>query len=332
MGSTQENFIIIYNSMITEEDNYHLTIEELYLYALLRKKQNFEGYTETSIAFLAMTSPVAFASTKHSSQRNYKTIKDLLFSLKVKGIILIKREDEQKEDYKPNDYLKVDYASSTSGYSKIPYSAFDKCKTMTDFYIYCAVARWDNQIFSSSYGRWAKILQLTDRRVVEKIKEAIDRKVIHKNIGDYTKSENSNQKMQRNNQYGIKPFSKDQKSNMTIAKESAEANEEFHGTRKQSKDEVQNMIEATKVFSTYEDSKGRNIYPHVNDYVYYFRTIENIGDNEPTTVESNFLMIANRRMEAMKKNQKFKKDFQKAKDIFSGNYVAPKVQDISEMF
>lgn len=329
MESTQENFIIIYNSMITEGDEYQLTIEELYLYALLKKKQNFDAYTETSLNFLEMTSPVKFAS---SPQRSYKLIKKALFSLKEKGIIRINKEEDQKEDYKPNDYLKVEFAPSNSGYEKIPYSLFDKCEKMEDFYIYCAVARWDNNIFSSSYSRWAKILQVSERYAVEKLKEAIDRNVIYKNIGDYTKSEKSNQKIQKNNQYGIKPFSKDQKSNMTIAKESTEANEEFHGARKQSKDEVEKMIEATKVFTTYEDDRGRNIYPHVNDYVYYFKTVENIGDNEPTTVESNFLMLATRRMEAMKKNQKFHKDFQKAKDIFSGNYVAPKVQDVSEMF
>ena len=326
---TEPLFMMIYDKTITNGETFHLNEQELYLYGLLRRKQNLEGYTETSIAFLEMTSQVKFTS---SPQRTHKQIKEILLSMKNKGVIRINAIEEQKENYKPNDYLRIDFASLVSGYTKVPYSKFDNFKFMSDFYIYVAVTRWESGVFSSSYGRWANILQISDRHAIEKVKGAIERKVIYKNIGDYTESKIGGQKTQKVNSYSAKRFSKEVQSNISKAQDTIKANEEFHGAREPITNDEQKMMAVTKVFATKEDNFKRNIFPSVDDYVYYLKTFEAIGDKDRTPLEEQFLRIADDRMTGMKKNEKFKRDFQRAKDIINGKITIPIEKNIADLF
>lgn len=326
---TEPLFMMIFDKTITEGETFHLNEQELYLYGLLRRKQNLESYTETSIAFLEMTSPLKFSS---SPQRSHNQIKDLLMSMKAKGVIRINATEEQKENHKPNDYLKIDFVNLISGYTKVPFSEFDSFEVMSDFYIYVAVTRWKSGVFTSSYGRWADILQISERYAIAKVKGAIERKVIYKNIGDYTESKIGGQKTQKVNSYSANRFPKEAQSNITKAQDTIKANEEFHNAREQITDEEQKMMAVTKVFATKEDHLKRNIFPSVEDYVYYIRTIAEIRDRERSKLEEQFLRIADERIAGMKKNEKFKRDFQKAIAIVEGKYTPPKEQSVADLF
>jgi hypothetical protein len=183
----EEPFMMIFDKLITEKEEVHLSEVELYLYSLLKRKQNLEGVTETSISFLIQTSPIEFAS---SLQRSKSAITCNLLSLIEKKVIQIFNNDgEILQTFKPNDLIKIKFGTSNGGFTKIVFSKFDSIETMIDFYIYVAVERWKNSgngKFNCSYGRWGNILQMSERHAIDKVNEAIEKKIIYKNIGDYS--------------------------------------------------------------------------------------------------------------------------------------------------
>jgi len=310
----RDNYITIYNNLVTEEDEFHLTIEELYLYGLLRKKETLEGFSETSISFLGQTSEVLFAS---DTQRINKKIKELLLNLKSKGVINITDTDGTVLDvFKPSDFLKVTFILIEGGFAQIPIVNFNRCTTMSDFYIYCAVARWKNSgkgYFNSSYGRWAKILQLTQRHAIDLVNKAVENKIVYKNIGDYLDNESGGQKQQRLNQYSTNPFLKNEKSVQTKIQESNVANEEFHSNRINSEIEIIQLHQVALVFKTYKDDRMKDIYPSVEDYVYYLSLLKKLEGKQPSKTEKQFIEIAEKRIDRLQNNKKFHVDFDKAK-------------------
>ncbi|QFG00440.1 hypothetical protein PB01_17430 [Psychrobacillus glaciei] len=312
--SREENFIIIYDKFITEGEEVHLIIEELYLYGLLRKKENLEGFTETSMLFINQSSPIQFASDK---QRVNKKIKELLISLQSKRIIKITDVDGViLNNFKPSDLLKIDFIKFESGFTKVSISKINDCTTMSDFYVYCGVARWINSgkgYFNSSYGRWGKILHLSKRHAIDIVNKAIENKIIYKNIGDYVDSESGGQKQQKLNQYSITPFPYSEKTVQTKIQESEVANEEFHSNRINSDIELIQLLEVTKVFRTYKDDNMKNIYPLVEDYVFFLLQLKKLENKQPTKSEKKFIEIAEKRIDRMKNNKKFNADFDKAK-------------------
>lgn len=307
---------MIYNDLITEDEDKHLSIEELYLYGLLRKKETLEGFSETSISFLGQTSKIPFAS---DTQRTNKKVKGLLLTLKSKGCINISDADGTVlEDFKPSDFIKVTFPILEGGFSQIPVVNFNSYNSMSDFYIYCGVVRWKNSgkgYFNSSYGRWAKILQLSERHAVDLVKNAVDNKIIYKNIGDYVDSESGGQKQQKLNQYSTTPFNNNEKSVQTKKQESDIANEEFHSNRVNSENEMIQMAIVGKVFKTYKDDKKRNVYPSVDDYIFYLLLLKKLEGQQPNKSEKNFIDTVNIRMDRMKKNKKFISTFKKAKEM-----------------
>ncbi|MFJ8063303.1 hypothetical protein ACIQYS_01545 [Psychrobacillus sp. NPDC096426] len=232
----REPFFMIPDRLITEGEETHLTEIELYLYSLLLRKKNYEGVTETSITFLHETSPIEFGSSK---QRSIDLIKTGLLSLMEKKVIricngkreilnnykLINDDGEITKEYKPSDLIIIIFGnSSIKGHTEIDYSKFDSFETMSDYYIYVATLRWigsGNGNFNCSYERWARILQVTDKTAKTKVNEAVEKKIVYKNIGNY-KDEVLNgrpQKRQNVNAYRTTPFQITEKTIMTKKQE-----------------------------------------------------------------------------------------------------------------
>lgn len=334
----EEPFMMIFDKLITENEEVHLSEVELYLYSLLKRKQNLEGVTETSISFLIQTSPIEFAS---SLQRSKSAITCNLLSLIEKKVIQIFNNDgEILQTFKPNDLIKIKFGTSNGGFTKIVFSKFDSIETMSDFYIYVAVERWKNSgngKFNCSYGRWGNILQMSERHAIDKVNEAIEKKVIYKNIGDYSNEKVGGQKRQVLNQYSTSPFTTKEKSNKSLNKESDEANEEFHANREHGENEFTNILEVSQVFKTYKDDLNRNIYPSIDDYVFYLRVKASLEVREPQANEIQFMTIAEKRIERMKNNKKFKQDIETAKNVLENNRdliipKAKKVENVADMF
>lgn len=237
--------------------------------------------------------------------------------MKSKGCVNISDADGTVlEDFKPSDFIKVTFPLLEGGFAQIPVVNFNNYKSMSDFYIYCGVVRWKNSgkgYFNSSYGRWGKILQLSERHAIDLVNQAVENKIIYKNIGDYVDSESGGQKQQKLNQYSTTPFNNNEKSIQTKKKESDIANEEFHSNRINSDNEIIQMVTVGQVFKTYKDDKKRNIYPSVDDYVFYLLLLKKLEGQQPTKSEQSFIDIVNKRMERMKNNKKFISTFEQAK-------------------
>ncbi|MEK5208116.1 hypothetical protein [Psychrobacillus sp. FSL H8-0510] len=232
----REPFFMIPDRLISEDGSLQLTEVELYLYSLLLRKKNYEGVTETSITFLHESSPIEFGSSK---QRSIDLIKSGLLSLMEKKVIricnskreilknfkLINNDGEIIKDYKPSDLIIIIFGnSSLKGHTEIDYSKFDSFVSMSDYYIYCAVARWINSgngNFNCSYDRWARILQVTDKTAKTKVNEAVEREIIYKNIGNYKDEavKGRTQKIQNVNAYRTTPFNNTEKTIMTKKQE-----------------------------------------------------------------------------------------------------------------
>lgn len=239
----EESYIMIPDVLITEkEEKTHLTEAELYLYSLLARKKNYEGVTETCLAFLHETSPIEFGSSK---QRSITTIKNTLVSLMDRKVIkVLNSQGEILNDFKPSDLIIIVFEeTSTKGHTRVEYSKFDsfnskndKKYNMSDYYIYVVTLRWMNSnsgTFFSSYERWKKLLQVNSEKTARtKVEKAIEKKVIFRNIGNYGEDMIGEQKKQDKNAYRTTPFKESEKTIMTKKAEVKKATNDFEDISK----------------------------------------------------------------------------------------------------
>ncbi|ALX47862.1 hypothetical protein [Lentibacillus amyloliquefaciens] len=207
--------IRLYNVFREVGSEYHLSVDELYLYSVLRRLINYSSETLVTIDLLdkytRQYSDIQFHSRKGESR---PIIKNLLLSLIEKGVI----ETDESLTSKSNQLFKITFSemSKLGGYESIHFSKFDSVTDKTMFYIYFVVASWKgNGVFLSSYNRWAEILDMTPTTAKKYVDSAVDKEVIYCNVGDYSDGEiRSGQKTRNPNQYSIYPFEEEEKSNM----------------------------------------------------------------------------------------------------------------------
>lgn len=313
-----EHFIRIENSLITEGSNNHLNEKELYIYSFLSKEMNISHELKTTVSLIGAFSKVEFAKR---TDRNVKEIKETLFSLKERGLITF-----ENEDCKANDPLQISIKEfKNDGFTRIYFNQFEKFTSSSDYYIYIAVARWENnKLAKYSYERWARILQCTRMTAITKIDEAIENKIIYKNVGDYKKGEMK----QEVNLYSIKPFNNNMKSNMTKKIEIEQANEKFqmeNRTYEHTLDDEEMLIDNISIFSTYTDEFGLSIFPNVGDYVFYLEIRDEVKERQATELESKFIKVAEKRMKQLKDNPKFQQAYDEALDLFENGAVEKEV-------
>lgn len=177
-----------YNVFAEENSSYHLSIEELYLYGLLSMMKNKQQVTITNVDVIHQFSPINFFSREKESKQR---IRQHLLSLKEKEVIHF--ENETMIDNKSlliisfmNDLKDDSVGKGVKGFENVDFVKFNSFSTMMEHYIYFTVKRFDKLGgFTCDYKRWAKILGCTERTAKEKIKEAVKKQIIYKNIGDY---------------------------------------------------------------------------------------------------------------------------------------------------
>lgn len=315
-------FIKINNKLITEKTNYHTTERELYLLSMLVREENREKKVLTTLSLLSGFLPIPFASREDNS---VKYIKEALLSMKEKGIInIINPNGEVVNEMKAHDPILIILIEiEGKGHIQISYDKFESFTSITDYYIYVAVARWEKAGgFKCSFDRWAELLHCSERRVKTVIKKAVAQKIIYKNTGDYKEGEINVQKKQEQNVYKTVPFRIEEKTNMTKKNETIAASSKF-----KSEIETDDVIESgIYMFSTYKDDEGQDIYPELADYKLY---IEVKRQKDRTEQELHFMKIAEKRMNQMKNNPKSIELYEQAEEEMDYEFEAKPNETVS---
>jgi len=302
-------FIKIDNTFMTPSENDHLNIKELYIYCYLYKEKNIEGVTNTSIALINDFINIKFTKRK---DRNVEVIKATLTSLWLKEVIDITSVDgTEPKKFNSNDSLVITFTkNSNTGYTQLPIKKFKLFQYPSDLYIYSAVARWVNSTkhVKYSYFEWSQILKVSEKTAKNYVNAAIDRRIVYKDIGDYI---DPSVNYQRVNKYSIEPFKKEEKSMSTKIWENGKANKAFRESFviHSKKSFLNRTIE---IFKTYTDDLGRQIYPDVSDFLYYFNIRNKLEQDNASVLETQFVVIAERRIEQLSNNPKFKENINEA--------------------
>lgn len=311
-----------YNVFAEENSSYHLSIEELYLYGLLSMLKNKEQKTITNVDVIHQFSPINFFSREKESKQR---IKQHLLSLKEKEVIHFENETIDNKSLLiisfMNDLKDDSVGKGVKGFENVDFVKFNSFSTMIDHYIYFTVKRFDKLGgFTCDYKRWASILGCSERTAKEKIKEAVKKQIIYKNIGDYKdeKINNRDQKKQDKNTYKTIPFSSEEKTFQTKKVEIVQANKKRANKIKNGfhPDEYSEEIqEAMYFFKTYSDDDG-DVFPSAEHYATYLKVKDNVKDREPRTLEKNFIKIAEKRMSYLKNNPQFHVEFEEGRQLY----------------
>ncbi|MTT32707.1 hypothetical protein GMB86_11885 [Terrilactibacillus sp. BCM23-1] len=212
----------LYNVLAEENSNYHLNVEELYLYSLLNTLRTRQKVSIASIDLLHGYSPVKFFSRdKEAKQR----IKKILISLKEKKVIdsPIDNTLDNKSVFTvkfPLDLKDESIGKGVKGFEQIFIQTFLNMPSFETFYVYFTIKRFDKLGgFRCDFERWGNILNITSRTAQKKIENALQEGYIYKNSGEYKAKENGEQKKQEPNIYKTTPFESKEKTSTTKKKE-----------------------------------------------------------------------------------------------------------------
>lgn len=223
---TNDKFIRAYNSFAVAGSQFHLNDEEFYIYSFLFTNQMTDGAIRTNIDIINQTIPIKFIKdgTKNKMKIS-KLIKSLidkkvfnveneLSEIKNNSLLELSINNVELSNDGINDDKKVTDANKFQNFAKIPFVKFLEFTSTKDYYIYYATSRWSNG-FKCSYSKWAEILGLKHQEsALRVIEDAVDRKVIYKNTGDFTSINK-----QDVNTYSISLIPEAKKTNQTKKKE-----------------------------------------------------------------------------------------------------------------
>ncbi|WP_101844233.1 hypothetical protein [Halobacillus sp. Marseille-P3879] len=254
-------FIKLYNVLGEEKSQYHLSVEELYLYSVLRRLSNYKGETYVNVNGIEEYVRNYCNSPFHSRAREGRQrVSTYLMSLQEKAVINIDREVSSANFFKVTfvEGLKED---KVLGHEQITYDYFDSVEGKTgktDLYITFIVSRWKKAgSFTCSYERWGNILDMSTKTAERKVNDAVDREVIYCKAGNYTDKEvRAGQKKKDSNQYSVEPFDKE----TPVAEENRSSEPDFN-----SNDEY--------YFDTGNWLNNNNL--DENDYIIYIKNISN---------------------------------------------------------
>lgn len=311
-----------YNVFAEENSRYHLSPEELYLYGLISTMKNKQQVTITNIDVIHQYSPINFFSREKESKQR---IKQHLLSLKEKEVIHFENETIDNKSlliiYFMNDLKDDSIGKGVKGFENVDFVKFNSFSTMIDHYIYFTVKRFDKLGgFTCDYKRWANILGCTERTARKKIKEAVNKSIIYKNIGDYKdeKLNNRDQKKQDKNTYKTIPFSSEEKTFQTKKVEIVQANKKRANKIKNGfhpDDYIEEIKEAMYFFKTYSDDDG-DVFPSAEHYSTYFKVKDNVKDREPSGLEKEFIKVAEKRINYLKNNPQFNIEFEEGRQLY----------------
>lgn len=304
-----EYFVKLDNRLLTDGEKLHLNEKELYLYANLIKLANRENQ-------LFLTMAVIYSSTtaKYSTRvdNSISTIRETLLSLLEKELIYGTKK-ETLRNLKANDFFSFyvnDNLDDSNGHTQIKYSVFNKIDKIVNFYIYSATEKWSNNGgFKSSYDRWAKVLSRSRRSAITVINQAVEDKLVFKNIGDYLPDELNRQDV---NTYSTKQFNHNEKSKMTFTKEKKE-NQSIELVINDDNPESIDIVNTIESFNTYKDEYGLPHYPDEHDIILYMQIDHESTKGGITNNEKLLLKSGRKRMKEMMFNQAFQENWEAAK-------------------
>lgn len=298
------NFIKLYNKFMRVDNEFHLSMNELFFYSLLKRRQDYSGVTVTSIDLIYdlmdQFHNIKFYSKKSESRNE---IVNLLQSLQDKGLITVKGDTE-----KHNNLFEVSFTElKDEGFAQINFNTFDNITSISDLYIYFVVSCFNNinndykTTFDCSDERWSQILGVKAINTVRKyINQAIDNGLIHKNTGDYKNNQVRNgQNGQDVSQYKIIPFVEEEKSNMQRKKERegtdhsiTDINDEWGETNNKYPFDTGNWLNKNNL--------------DVDDYVIYLK-----HKNNSNPISKDFIAKCDQKRNILDKNGKFKEFVEK---------------------
>lgn len=226
----EELLVRIDKQLLDETSEFHLDVDEFYIYFLLNANERRNGTIKTNFYLLKQEAILKSGSKKFDE---YKIIEVLykLFSKKIiqidkslfttKNNKIIPLDEDKFFQVKINHQLLEESSfkkkGEWKGFVQVPYSIINKITRVEHLYIYCVVFMYNDKYrkgFVCPYYRWSDILGKSTRTIKRHIQEMVDLKIIFVNIGDYIQGSRVRQKV---NTYQVKEFKN--KTNATINKE-----------------------------------------------------------------------------------------------------------------
>ncbi len=216
------------------------------------------------------------------------------------------------KDSSSKDLLTFRMPENRENHTQVPYEVIASINDVDTLYIYVCVARWANKdkgFFKCPYTRWAELLQCSERTAKSKIKEAVSKKVIFVNRGNYIEGSSKKQDI---NEYSIKPIEQKDKTMASIAYEIAENSKYYDGvlgydktplSKRKGFFEYANQVEvATWAF----ENTDKNVYP-MDDHYYTLAVVQRRKKTHLLAPEEQKLLeVAQRRIKILSTNEKLK--------------------------
>lgn len=296
-------YIKLFNEFSQKNSKYHLTVEELYIYSLLKRRMDFSHVTVTTIDLIIELSSKYNNIKIHSKKSEArKRVVNYLRSLENKGVIEVNGDYE-----KYNNIIEISFVQLKDGFVEVEFEIFDNIDCMINLYIYFVVAKYNNKNnnyktpFNCSDEQWMDILQIKSKETVRNyINQAVKNGLIYKNTGDYTDIiVRQGQKGQEVSQYKLVPFVGDEKTNMQRKKE-YENNANINRSNKQDE-----KLNHEYPFDTGNWMKSKSILTE-NDYVIYLK-----HKQKDDVLSRQFIDECNKRRDLLDKNGKYKQYVEK---------------------
>lgn len=293
--------------MIAENSEFHLSANGLYLYVLINSQLNMNKTFSTNRDVLIQELEGVYGSKRSTIVGK---LKSALEEILDKTPLVVDNSDWK--DSSSKDLLTFRMPENRENHTQVPYGVLALLNDVDMLYIYVCVARWANKdkgFFKCPYTRWAELLQCSERTAKSKIKEAVSKKVIFVNRGNYIEGSSKKQDI---NEYTIKPIEQKDKTMASIAYENAENSKYYDGVlgydntplaeRKGFYEYANQVVIATWAF----ENPDKSIYPE-NDHYY---TVAIAQRRKKTHLlapeEEKLLEVAQRRIKILATNEKLK--------------------------
>ena len=288
--------VLIYKSFVDERKNnkYKLNIQELYLWATLKRLMSYNYDTCTNINFIDQYTRQCGSYFYKKATKSRTSIRKCLESLKNKELI---QYNDLPEDN--NELFKITFAMLDDEFEYVPFTIFDSISTMEHLYIYFSVLKWEGTkegVFYCSNSYWAQILGRSENTARKYLKECEEKGLIYRVIGDYIYEEsNMGRKKQEIYKYKTTPFSEEEKTHTQRKREE---------TNIAGNSETEGVLEeyVGYSFDTGNWLKSNSARFNVNDYIIYL-TRKTMSDNESRKFVTE---VENKIKFNMSKNEKYK--------------------------
>lgn len=302
-----EIFIKVQNRLITENSESHLSVNGLYLYVLINSQLNINKTFSTNRDVLIQQLEGIYGSKRSTIVTK---LNGALEELLEKTPLIVENSDWKNSSSK--DLLAFRMPENTENHTQVPFEVIESLNNVDMLYIYVCVARWVNKdkgFFKCPYTRWAELLQCSERTAKSKIKEAVSKKVIFVNRGNYIEGSSKQQEV---NEYHIKPIPQGSKTLASISYEKAANSKYMDGImgydstplseRKGMQEYAYQVDEAIRAF----ENMDKKFFPNDEHYYPVAIAVRRKKTHLLAPEEEKLLDVAQRRIKILSTNPKLK--------------------------